>query len=468
MKRELLSVISCRPLNGMVFELKLAGASAMRAGQFVELSVPGFFLRRPISVADSEADGTLTLLIKTVGEGTKKLRTLAPGDTLDALTGLGNGFDLDSSSPLLVGGGIGCAPLYKLAKDLAAAGVRPHAVLGFRNAEEMYYVKEFERYCDVTVATDDGSAGVKGNAVTASAGIPHDRFLRLRAAGNAAGSGRDARTRAGQPRGEDGLRFRRLHGVQHRHDKGICARVQGRSRLRGGGGGVVRDTTVSFLGYEMKNPVVPASGTFGFGWEFAEYYDIDILGSMSLKGTTAEARYGNPLPRIAECTAGLINAIGLQNPGVAAVIGEEIPRLDKVYHGKVIANVGGHSVEEYVTTASAFNDCDKVFAVELNISCPNVKGGGMAFGTDAKIAKNLVYEVKKSVTKPLIVKLSPNVTSIADMAKAAVDGGAGRGVAHQYAGGDAHRPQDSPSRYLRAHGRVQRSRRFPRGGQDGQ
>ena len=186
----------------------------------------------------------------------------------------------------------------------------------------------------------------------------------------------------------------------------------------------MRDTTVSFLGYEMKNPVVPASGTFGFGWEFAEYYDIDILGSMSLKGTTAEARYGNPLPRIAECTAGLINAIGLQNPGVAAVIGEEIPRLDKVYHGKVIANVGGHSVEEYVTTASAFNGCDKVFAVELNISCPNVKGGGMAFGTDAKIAKNLVYEVKKSVKKPLIVKLSPNVTSIADMAKAAVDGGA--------------------------------------------
>ena len=195
MKRELLSVISCRPLNRTVFELKLAGASAMRAGQFVELSVPGFFLRRPISVADSEADGTLTLLIKTVGEGTKKLRTLAPGDTLDALTGLGNGFDLDSSSPLLVGGGIGCAPLYKLAKDLAAAGVRPHAVLGFRNAEEMYYVKEFERYCDVTVATDDGSAGVKGNAVTASAGIPHDRFyacgpqVMLRAAAGTLGRG---------------------------------------------------------------------------------------------------------------------------------------------------------------------------------------------------------------------------------------------------------------------------------------
>lgn len=187
---------------------------------------------------------------------------------------------------------------------------------------------------------------------------------------------------------------------------------------------MVKDLSVSFLGYTMKNPVVPASGTFGFGWEFAGIYDINILGSMSLKGTTAEARYGNPLPRIAECTAGLINAIGLQNPGVRAVIDEEIPRLDKVYRGKVIANVGGHSVDEYVSTAAAFDGCDKVFAVELNISCPNVKGGGMAFGTDEKIANELVYAVKKQLKKPLIVKLSPNVTSVTDMAKAVCDGGA--------------------------------------------
>ena len=186
----------------------------------------------------------------------------------------------------------------------------------------------------------------------------------------------------------------------------------------------MKDLSVSFLGYTMKNPVVPASGTFGFGWEFAGIYDINILGSMSLKGTTAEARYGNPLPRIAECTAGLINAIGLQNPGVRAVIDEEIPRLDKVYRGKVIANVGGHSVDEYVSTAAAFDGCDKVFAVELNISCPNVKGGGMAFGTNEKIAKELVYAVKKQLKKPLIVKLSPNVTSVTDMAKAVCDGGA--------------------------------------------
>lgn len=187
---------------------------------------------------------------------------------------------------------------------------------------------------------------------------------------------------------------------------------------------MIMNTKVKYLGYEMKNPVVPASGTFGFGYEFAEYYDINVLGSMSLKGTTLQARYGNPLPRIAECTAGLINAIGLQNPGVDKVVGEEIPKLAEVYDGKVIANVGGHSFDEYVETVARFNDCDKVFAVELNISCPNVKGGGMAFGTDPKTAQSLVYEVKKRTKKPIIVKLSPNVTSIADMAKAVRDGGA--------------------------------------------
>lgn len=181
---------------------------------------------------------------------------------------------------------------------------------------------------------------------------------------------------------------------------------------------------VEFLGHRMKNPVAAASGTFGFGYEFAELYDINVLGSISLKGTTRQARYGNPLPRIAECTAGLINAIGLQNPGVDAVLAEEIPKLDKVYGDKVIANVGGHSVEEYVETAEKFNGCGKVFAVELNISCPNVKGGGMAFGTDPNVAKSLVYEVKKRAEKPIMVKLSPNVTDIADMARAVCDGGA--------------------------------------------
>lgn len=184
------------------------------------------------------------------------------------------------------------------------------------------------------------------------------------------------------------------------------------------------NTKIKLFDYVLENPVIPASGTFGFGYEFSEYYDINILGSISLKGTTLESRYGNPLPRIAECPAGLINAIGLQNPGVKAVINEEIVKLKKVYNKKVIANVGGHSVEEYTKTVAEFNGVDEVFAIELNISCPNVKGGGMAFGTNAKIAENLVKEVKKVSTKPVIVKLSPNVTDIVELAKAVEAGGA--------------------------------------------
>ena len=184
------------------------------------------------------------------------------------------------------------------------------------------------------------------------------------------------------------------------------------------------DLKINFLGKEFKNPIIPASGTFGFGYEFADLYDINILGSISLKGTTINPRYGNPLPRIAECQAGLINAIGLQNPGVDKVVGEEIEKLSQVYDDQVIANVGGHSVGDYVETVKKFNDCDKVFAIELNISCPNVKGGGMAFGTNENVAHDLVKAVKEVCKKPLIVKLSPNVTDIVSMAKAVEAAGA--------------------------------------------
>ena len=184
------------------------------------------------------------------------------------------------------------------------------------------------------------------------------------------------------------------------------------------------DTKINFLNHEFKNPIVPASGTFGFGYEFAAYYDINILGSIALKGTTLNARYGNPLPRIAECPAGLINSIGLQNPGVDKVVSEELAKIKKVYNFEVIVNVGGHSVNEYVQTVEKFNNCDNVFAVELNISCPNVSGGGMAFGVDPDIAYSLVSQVRKVCKKPLIVKLSPNVTSIVDMALAVEKAGA--------------------------------------------
>lgn len=181
---------------------------------------------------------------------------------------------------------------------------------------------------------------------------------------------------------------------------------------------------VSFLGKEFKNPIIPASGTFGFGYEFSDLYDINILGSISIKGTTLEPRYGNPLPRIAECGAGLINSIGLQNPGVDKVVSDELVKLDKVYSDQIIANVGGHSIYEYVETVKKFNESDKVFAIELNISCPNVTGGGMAFGVDPETAYTLVKKVKEVAKKPIIVKLSPNVTDVVAMAKAVEKAGA--------------------------------------------
>lgn len=184
------------------------------------------------------------------------------------------------------------------------------------------------------------------------------------------------------------------------------------------------DLTISLFGEELVNPIIPASGTFGFGYGFSEFYDINALGGIALKGTTLNERYGNPLPRIAECPSGLINAIGLQNPGAAKVVSEEVPKLRSCYCGKIIGNVGGHSVHEYVETVKAFSECDGIFAIELNISCPNVKGGGMAFGLSSKVASELVKEVKSVSGKPIIVKLSPNVTDICEMAAAVEVAGA--------------------------------------------
>ena len=174
----------------------------------------------------------------------------------------------------------------------------------------------------------------------------------------------------------------------------------------------------------LPNPVMPASGTFGFGYEMAKWYDINCLGAIALKGTTLSARYGNPLPRIAECDCGLLNAIGLQNPGVDAVIAEELPRLRQVFHKPVMANVCGFSVEEYVEVAAKFDNCPEVGWLEVNISCPNVHGGGMGFGTSCESAAEVTRAVKAAVRKPVIVKLTPNVTDIAEIARACEAAGA--------------------------------------------
>ncbi|MCQ3035612.1 MAG: dihydroorotate dehydrogenase [Bacilli bacterium] len=184
------------------------------------------------------------------------------------------------------------------------------------------------------------------------------------------------------------------------------------------------DTRVTLCGIELDNPVIPASGTFGFGYEFAELYDINILGTFSWKGTTLNPRFGNPTPRIAECKNGMINAVGLQNPGVDKVISEELVKLRKVFHKKVMANVSGFSIEEYVETCKKVDKLDEVGWIEVNISCPNVHGGGMAFGTSPEMAKAVTKAVKEVTTKPIFVKLSPNVTDIVAIAKACEEGGA--------------------------------------------
>jgi len=181
---------------------------------------------------------------------------------------------------------------------------------------------------------------------------------------------------------------------------------------------------VNLCGIELDNPIIPASGTFGFGYEFAEVYDINLLGTFSFKGTTKDPRFGNPTPRIAECPMGMINAVGLQNPGVDKVISEELPKLAKCFNKKVMANVSGFAIEDYAYTCERLDACEQVGWLEVNVSCPNVHGGGMSFGTSPEAAAAVTRAVKKVTTKPVIIKLSPNVTDIVSIAKACEEAGA--------------------------------------------
>lgn len=185
------------------------------------------------------------------------------------------------------------------------------------------------------------------------------------------------------------------------------------------------DTSVSLSGVTLHNPIIPASGCFGFGYEFNEFYPIDkYLGSISIKGTTREPRFGNELPRVAECPEGLLNSVGLQNPGIHRVISEELPKLRSVYSRPIVANISGFSIDEYVECCSLIDSQEQVGIIELNVSCPNVHGGGMSFGTDPKCLAEVVREVRKVVSRPLYVKLTPNVTDIVAVARAAEEAGA--------------------------------------------
>lgn len=184
------------------------------------------------------------------------------------------------------------------------------------------------------------------------------------------------------------------------------------------------DLSVTLSGIKLDNPIIPASGTFGFGYEYKDFYDLNILGSISLKGTTSEPRIGNPVPRIAECTEGILNSVGLQNPGIDKVIQEEIPKISRYFKKPLIANISGFSINEYVECAEKISSSDKIGIIEINISCPNVKNGGMSFGSSSELAGRLTREVKKVSTKPVYIKLTPNVANIVEIAKSCRDNGA--------------------------------------------
>lgn len=292
-------------------------------------------------------------------------------------------------------------------------------------AADVMLADEFKAVgAQVEIATLDGSAGLKG---TVAAALPRqtdcDFFF---ACGPKAML--KALSASLEIRGEVSLEERMGCGfgaawaVRSTLRKSKAG-VRRRSRVQLGGGNMV-DTKVSLSGLVLDNPVIPASGTFGYGSVFSEFYDINILGSFSFKGTTLNPRDGNPCPRIAETKSGMLNSVGLQNPGAENVAKEELGELSKIYGKKVIANVGGFSVEEYVRCAEIFDGCEQVGLIELNISCPNVHNGGMSFGTDAKNAARVTSAVKAAVKKPVYVKLSPNVTDITEIAKACEDAGA--------------------------------------------
>ncbi len=439
-------------LTESVYEMTLRGdcEAFSRPGQFVEISIPGLYLRRPISVCNIEGN-KLTLVFKVVGKGTEAMAKMTPGTELDLITGLGNGFDTTKTSKcaLLVGGGVGVPPLYLLALKLIAEGKDVKVALGFNTAEEIFYAEKFREIgATVEVATVNGSAGVKG-FVTDAIHLPNmqgwDFWYACGPLPMLKALGRELDCNIGEVSMEErmGCGFGACMGCTIETPWGakrVCkdgpvfsailmnefngnqtpAPTLPRDRKIDGEPSVKTE----LCGIELNNPIIPASGTFGFGQEFSLIYDINVLGGISIKGTTLHPRHGNPVPRIAETPDGMINSVGLQNPGAEEVYTHEVKELRKIYNGCIIANVSGFSIEEYTEACKMADACDEVDIIEVNISCPNVHNGGMAFGTSPEQAAAVTKAVKAIVKKPVFIKLSPNVTDIVSIAKACEEAGA--------------------------------------------
>ena len=418
--------------------LKLTSPSPlpeMLPGQFAEIRVDGSpttFLRRPISInyVDRQRN-EVWFLIQLVGDGTKRLGEAKAGDIINVVLPLGNCFTMPekpSDKLLLVGGGVGTAPMLYLGEQLAKKGCKPTFLLGARSDKDLLQLEQFAAYGEVYTTTEDGSHGEKGY-VTQHSILNKVCFEQIYTCGP---------------------KPMMMAVAKYAKSKGISCEVSLENMMACGIGAClccVENTTEGHLcvckegpvfninkllwqylsvnigELQMNNPVMTASGTFGYGEEFADFIELSRIGGIIVKGTTLHKREGNPYPRMAETPSGMLNAVGLQNKGVHYFVEHIYPRIKDI-QTNMIVNVSGSAIEDYAETAAIINELDKIPAIELNISCPNVKQGGMAFGVTAKGAEEVVKAVRSVYKKTLIVKLSPNVTDITEIARAAENGGA--------------------------------------------
>ena len=426
--KESLKIVSQEEIGTGIFSMWLQAdrmAEAARPGQFLSLYTRNGskLLPRPISICEIDREnGRIRLVYRVTGKntGTEEFSRLHPGIQVEAMGPLGNGFPLEEAEGkkvFLIGGGIGIPPMLQTAKELKAEKT---AVLGYR--DELFLNDEFEKYADVYVATEDGSAGTKGNVLNAIKEKALEAEVifacgptpMLRALKEYAAEKNITCWISMEERMACGVgaclacvcRSKEIDAHSQVHNKRVCK-----------DGPVFLSTEV-----ELKNPVMTASGTFGSGAEYSEFVDLNRLGAVVTKGVANVPWPGNPTPRVTETASGMLNAIGLQNPGIDLFCKRDIPFL-KQYDTKIVVNVCGKSTEDYCEVVERLGN-EPVDLLEINVSCPNVKEGGIAFGQDPKALEAITKEVKKYAKQPIIMKLSPNVTDITEMAKAAEAGGA--------------------------------------------
>ena len=425
-KKETAVVYSQEELAPGIFSMWIVTdiADEARPGQFISVySQDGSrLLPRPISICEADPDeGRLRIVYRIAGKGTDEFSKYVSGDPINIMGPLGNGFPQEGENVFLIGGGIGVPPMLEMAKQL---NCEKQIILGYRD-ENLFLRDEFE----ARKRRHEGQCPGRDPGAEPDGGCD----LRLRTDPDAARHqgvcGRKGNQVLYFPGGEDGMWNRRLSGmclpVEGCRPPQQCtqqADLQGWSRIFSRGGRIMRQMAVNLAGVELKNPVMTASGTFGSGAEYGEMVDLNKLGAVVTKGVANVPWPGNPTPRIAEVYGGMINAIGLQNPGYDLFASRDIPFL-RQYDTKIIVNVCGKTTEDYVDVVEKLAS-QPVDMLEINISCPNVKEGGIAFGQDPKAVEAITREVKRHAKQPIIMKLSPNVTDITEMAKAAEAGGA--------------------------------------------